>query len=199
MRIISPFKDYYDYYSKLYGEDNAVTYNRQPFTIKQSEQFNKLLRPVHKDVLVTRYSSLLNHSFTYLVVCNRVYSCVGGKIISADEYKRLFLDYYRNIGMKSNYRGGEEYPQLTELSRFLNAPVYEVRSENRSYDLYLNVPVLANTGIKTSPGKMYTDIYYFIANVLRNSPDSSPPVEIGNKDRIVAHGFDLVSSFRGKL
>lgn len=199
MRIISPFKDYYDYCSKLYGEDNAVTYNRQPFTHKQSEQFNKLLRPVHKDVLVTRYSYILNSSFSYLVVCNRVYSCVGGKIISADEYKRLFLDYYRHVGMKSNYRGGEEYPQMTELSRFLNAPVYEVRSEGRK--LYLNVPVLANTGIISMipPTKMYTDIYYFIANVLRNSPDSSPPVEIGNKDRIVAHGFDLVSSFRGKL
>jgi hypothetical protein len=31
------------------------------------------------------------------------------------------------------------------------------------------------------------------------SVDVKPPVEVGNKDKIVGHGFDLVTSFRGRV
>ena len=100
-----------------------------------------------------------------------------------------------------------------ELCRMLNHPVFtfsngwgykdnDDMSYNRSriqlVEVDSELPILKDLGFASiiPAEQMYQDIAYFMSNTIRNSPDNSPPVEIGNNDKIVGHGFDLQQSFR---
>jgi hypothetical protein len=43
------------------------------------------------------------------------------------------------------------------------------------------------------------EIYNFIQNVLRKNPDTIPPVEVKNENKILSAGFDLKTSFRNPI
>jgi hypothetical protein len=120
------------------------------------------------------------------------------KLVSKLTRERLFggkkcIEYYVNV----------EDPQLIEVSKIVNTPVFIVEGyefKNNKYMLRIasEIPILANLGIPSiyKAEQLYQDLAYFIGNKMKDSPDLAPPVAIADKDRIVQHGFDLKKSFR---
>jgi kynurenine formamidase len=57
--------------------------------------------------------------------------------------------------------------------------------------------VLADLGLPRiyDAQQLYQDLSYFLGNQMHENPDTKPPVNISDKDRIAQHGFDQ-QSFR---
>lgn len=94
---------------------------------------------------------------------------------------------------------GVENENVVELSKALKAPVFMfTRPYSYTFEVSKHVPSLASMGMQAvvDPQSMYRDLEFFINNVLRDSPDLAPPVQVSDKDRVVQHGFDLKQSFR---
>ena len=94
---------------------------------------------------------------------------------------------------------GREMPEVLELSRKINAPVFTFTSNRRDIaHIDGNVPILSTLGIPAliSASQMYQDIAYFLGNTMKGSPDLMPASPQSNKEKITAAGFDLVQSFR---
>ena len=90
----------------------------------------------------------------------------------------------------------------------MQAPVFEyshihsfgnilTHGYNVVYNHY-KVPILSELGIPNiiPAEKIFQELSYFIGNIMKESPDIAPPVEIENDLRIEGHGFDLKQSFR---
>lgn len=102
---------------------------------------------------------------------------------------------YRNY----NYYIGCELSILSEIARTIQAPVFLITSVSYSgIHIDSNVPNLRDTGIAAliDANHMYPNIEQYIINVLRESPDTKPPVHVSDRDQIVAKGFDYKQSFR---
>lgn len=107
-----------------------------------------------------------------------------------------------------NYYVGCDDPQIIELSRIVNAPVFCVEGyswiwREKKHLLHIEgaIPILASLGIPAiySDEQIYQDIAYFIGNKIHKSPDITPPVDVSNVDKIKQAGFDLKTSFRPKM
>lgn len=98
--------------------------------------------------------------------------------------------------------GIESQPWI-EFCQVAQAPVFILRSCFRTWEvddigIEPMVPTLAYLGLPAlmSAEDVYQQIAYYVGNVCRESPDIRPPVEVRNRDKIVGHGFDPVTSFR---
>jgi len=103
---------------------------------------------------------------------------------------------------------GEEFPCLIELSRLIQAPVFaisDVQKIWRSSKIMVTIcgqcPNLGVIGVPAliSPFQMYQDLAYFVGNTMKPVPDTAPPVEVSNRQKILKAGFDLKQSFRHRI
>lgn len=145
------------------------------------------------------------------------------QLFNVDKHPRVFnaIDSYIQENRKYNWWNtgrsfiefesyfGYTSPELIQLSKHFNQPVFVIN--DISYDLksgtnggYTQVevddkiPKLKDIGYSSvvDPVKLFYDISFFITNVLVDNPDTIPPVQISEKDKISQHGFDLKDSFR---
>lgn len=204
MVIISSFTDFYDFYSNIYGADNKIVFNRKqklkPFFLSNKRLFFPFdYRHVH---------------FNFLIVCGRCYiikreecdSKPKDKVISFQESQTIFSPFLRGIYSDAVFE--TESQELIGVSKKLGTPIFKVTgcSWNKYEHLYCyhidsQIPSLQELGFSKfqSPEEVYQNVSYFLSNVLNPSPDLSPPVSItDNKVKILEHGFDLKTSFRGK-
>ena len=222
MKIISPFKDYYDYLIHQYGEDKSIIYHRNHIVANDtiSKECKKVLRSIP---YYSKYSSQGedNLRFRWLCVCGKYYLLVARgyeKTISGYKYSPYHLVTEKDIiDIRSDYSGGFsrnkidtnylvgfESPKLIEIHKFLKTPVFTWDGYGfGDYDVIDNqtryrIPKLADYGIPSvlPPETIYTRLEYFLVNVMKDAPDSKPPVEIIDKYKITGHGFDLKQSFR---
>ena len=108
-------------------------------------------------------------------------------------YERHTGSYYLNRADKA----------LDELSRKVGQPVYVINGVHRwksedNISIDIKIPILKDLGIASliDSQTLFQEIYTYMMNVIRESPDLAPPVKISDKDRLVQHGFDLKQSFR---
>lgn len=220
MRIISPFKDYYDYISQRFGFDPDIVYTRRQLHLEGDKD---IFRPdsfvvdfPHVEQLPTLLSSRVNQvggtiTFAWLFCAGIVHLLVSDSAYSA--YDVVTLDKYPELANWVNptrfrHRSIEDYlgkriPELDALAKQLNQPVFIINyiSRTRNTDkwhLNAHCPVLAQCGMASlvPPTDMYQRIYSYLTNVLRDSPDLKPPIEVSNDVKITQHGFDLQQSFR---
>ncbi len=102
----------------------------------------------------------------------------------------------RNLKEMVNYSD----PKFVDLCRHFGLPVFMFNLEKNNVYLDENCPNLGKLGIpKYIPDfMMYQHLSYFVGNVIKESPDMMPPVKVTDKDKILGHGFDVRTSFRGK-
>lgn len=196
MKIISKLKDYYDHiqHTTYLGGDNQICYTRNKID-KWTVELNKELQ---------KYKFYPNGNFR-----------VGIKWLAIAEKRFLLItedynDNYKLINKKQyekycKFNSFEYYcglidPVITELSKKINQPVFTFNCIDRdkgksTYEIDEDIPILSNLGLASfiDPLTMYNDIYFFIANVLRQNPDTVPPVELDNQYKILQHGFDKQS------
>lgn len=219
MIIKSPFKDYYDFVAHQFGGgDPKVVYVRDRLKPLREMGSLRIADPIlipHNGVETEDqlpYSHKIGVYYEWLVVCGKRYLLKRESGPGKDDKARICKDLLVRKKVKYRwqereyehkpYSVGGESKFFLELSREIKQPVFKILG-----DYYLNrrqvaidseIPILADTGIQSlvDPYQMYQDIAYFIGNTLNENPDIAPPVAIGEKDRIVAHGFDLKRSFR---
>jgi len=222
MKIISTFKDYYDHIAHIYGEDNKIVYLRQDNKSKEKSvkvninDINSVPGRQFLDIGSSRYY------FEYLVVCGKLYLMARDgyntifKLITDAEFthilpKIFYKSRLRNLKPSDLIDHADDF--LIKLSKLVGLPVFtysirfnyepvtgrEVKDPSKVI-LAINdhCPNLSEIGLSRHypPDQLYQDISYFITNILNESADSNPPVELGNECKIVKHGFDLVKSFR---
>lgn len=214
MKILSCFKDYYDFVPKIYGVDNAVVYVRDPFSHKVIAENYKLVNeggfalPFYGQY--HGYYGLreqLNAIYGHLVFC-------GKRFLTIEENHKFRMvtpedvSFVKNSDVIERNFNPRVSDHLVALSKKLNSPVFYVRIGGVSGERYAgpltidqNIPILGDIGFDKMypPMQTYSEIYQFCSNVLRDNPDTIPPVYVKNENKILSAGFDLKTSFRNPI
>lgn len=204
MKIISRQKDYYDYVGKIYGEDTKLVYERD-----KVPSGKYLLKT--RDYETFKAPQLVNHQFiqrlyvlgyVYYILWTSDYNFKARLLTEADA--ELFdTRFFRNSVHEYKLDGQPACNVLVDLSKELKAPIFlfDVGYFDREgalivikggdYQFNLNLGSYGFANIKSAEA-MYQELSCFFGSLI----SSEPPVEISDKDRIAAHGFDLKKSFR---
>lgn len=214
MRIISKFKDYYDYVGRAqYGEDSSIIYDRNPLTREQTTAVYKEVNQKYARIFST-YTRSKDH-VGWLVFCDRLYRIIWDgtqpKLLTFDNYIALVRPRLSTLSSKIQARKEFVNPSpreaVTPLTKALGQPVYCIDSfaigapSGERYVGSINVqeeiPILKDIGFDKimRPEQAYLTIYKYLSDTLRGNPDKAPPVEISNDAKIISHGFDK-KSFR---
>lgn len=215
MKIISKFKDYYDWIANIYGTDKSIVYNRNtPIVVNKVAHKGIPFLPRSSNY----YTDKSDYHFKFLVICGKLYV-----VAKRNEFNPIYgVDYFHYIKAKwelvteehpasyvlsKNRFGQQNYfnvissidsNNIIALSVKVGAPVFTFIERNDEILVDQEVPNLAEIGVASrySPEQIYQDISYFICNILKESPDLAPPSKITDNEKIVSHGFDLKQSFR---
>lgn len=217
MKIISPFKDYYDWVAGKYGGgDPRLVYKRTKIEGKNTKN-----RSMHDIVSGRLYQlSTLNadryrqgkstYNFNVLIFCGRQYLVVkvGGvtNILSEEKHPDLWEILNRTPkGIASllvkhtpiDFYLGKQTQFAENLCKQYNQPVLLIVDDLGAM-VSNRIPVLQDVGFASimSAEQCYQEISHFLGNVLRENPDTKPPVEIDDKYKIIGAGFDTKTSFR---
>jgi len=220
VKIISNFKDYYDYIPHLSGGgDPKIVFVRPrvnhdlPDRVDLSSFGGEIFRKICQlnDFLGQDYSSQL------VVVGDRIfYFTMYDPLLKPELKERDYLIITKTIIDKAGSRYGRykskfylpdlinhQDSDLIALCKHIGHPVFSLFSSGRGSEWEVGevAPNLGNLGIASyiDAEIMYQNLSYFVGNLMHDSPDISPPVELSNRDRILKHGFDLKTSFRGKI
>lgn len=221
MVIKSPFKDYYDFVAYQYGGgDPRLVYARNRITsVVPDKPWKESLTVEIEDCLLVdpfRYNRQWPNrqiDYLYLVITGkayllaRPYSYLSKEDISTYRYS---VNPDENIPLWRRHNRiefGKEYPFLVELCRKVKSPVFAISEvkylSDRRADISIcgQCPILGRLGIPAliDPYQMYQDISMFMGNKMKETPDTKPPVELSNKQKILKAGFDLVRSFRHRI
>lgn len=189
MKIISPFKDYYDYL-QAYGQEPGIVYNRKPATVWAHKV--ETLCPVKWQDVGAR-ASLLGFC---------------GEIIPRISYWRDEKSWEREVLWGSDaaeYAKKITAPELHNWKRFVLNPV--------SLDWLfkaVNAPVfiIDSGGETTNPCLQelkfdeYMDaqsVYQSISSFIGNQKEQMQIPARSDKEKVVSHGFDKKTSFRPKI
>lgn len=232
IKIKSRFKDYYDHVAYQYGGgDPKIVYNRnrlKPLTVYGDLKYDGgidieacpkralyILSPGER-----YYNNLSSYQFKYLCIVGKWYLLVKAiwedefSVLNKDKHQEIFEDLfpkrhrYGQEGKTFDYYVGCEDPELIEISRTLNTPVFCIEGyswiwKEKKHLVHIEgaIPTLGNLGVPAiyPAEQIYQDIAYFIGNKIHKSPDLSVPVQVGNADKIKQAGFDLKTSFRPKM
>ncbi len=227
MKIISDFKDYYDYLSHQYGVDESIVFNRKPIP---NNDYTKSLIKETLDVVIeykytldnklysvggdksSRYRWLSVNGILFLTYQEKIdYIYYPFKLFTQEQYDHFFpkekYQFHKKITNYEQLVGNKGFVEkLTKIHVKLNTPVFwfdysgfgELLFVGDSNTSKFKAPMLSEIGLASvyPADKLFQDISYFIGNVMKESPDIKPPVEIHDKDKITGHGFDLKQSFR---
>lgn len=177
MKIIGGKRDYYDYLVGYYGYDDHIVYDRRNVSPIEIKSYTRLL--FH--VCGTKFPALLrdnkwifdiDEAFPRDENGNRSYA-----IRDHDDYSFMRT----NIGTAS------------KVNEDMRTPL--ICSARAGYNF---IPCLNDFGFTTviPPDEMYQKIYSFLS-WLKDNPIK--PNNQTDKDKVQAHGFDKVTSFRPKI
>lgn len=194
MKIIKKYKDYYDYLAGIYGRDDLLVYDRRD----------------GQSIFLTDYMKF------DIAFCNNLYRVVhndGRFYYSVDDLKELFSELF-DKGSKSylyhifgwvntnpNYK-----TRILKNDKFFEN-IIKIRSTdiNKKYRDPILVKGWGGSWVKPisleqlgfAKVKSAHDAYTELSNFLGWLKDNPPlPDNQTDKEKVVAHGFDLKQSFR---
>lgn len=216
MKIISKFKDYYDYKVAEYGIDENLVYDRRNGTIVDRQRIS----PEESNLAL--YSTLyVGSEVVHLFITqNKIYTHFDLVDIETKKRKYYFFDGHclkfrdgKQYEYKSNLRLGyfsdtvdfirenngfhireETHLSWEELSKIpLLLITSDYRTKNRK--VYIN-PSLQELGIYIDPDFVWQHIEQYLSD-LKTQAEQSP--ELPNELKIDSKGFDKKRSFRPKM
>jgi hypothetical protein len=209
MIIQSSFRDYYDFVAKLYrGGDPKIVYVRNE--MKKNLEIEVTNCPFVDLYGYETTKERMEHEYAYLVVAGKLYLLSRPRyteknfvIVSPDQVLKD-KSKLRFWSRQCSITFGKEHQFLIDLSIKIQSPVFIINTVQRNRDnkslIFINkhCPRLDLLGMASliSPYQMYQDLSYFIGNTMKVPPDTAPPVQLSNRERIIKAGFDLVTSFR---
>lgn len=217
MKIISREKDYYDFLLGKYGSDPKIILDRK-----------KILENIvnYQSEFDWRYLKE-NFSYRILVVCGKYYPLIAKRtatrtsefrLISVKDLKNKTIrwDLQQLLPVKTGWFAKKEFviktleslldgiyqEKLVVLSKIIKSPIFVILNQQVNNTIIdIHVPNLSKIGSFSSiyPAEtLFTDLAFFIGNVLNNSVDNVHLI-ISDKDKILKGGFDLKTSFRGRV
>lgn len=229
MVIKSPFKDYYDFVAKMYGGgDPRVVYPRHRVT-SGIDMYVELESCSLVDPEAYHRYKLPNEpetDYLYLIIAGKAYLLTRPTPSMADRCIRTWKSDYdlSSYKVKAVHNDqdhlplwvrhrygvefGREYKFLIDLCRKVGAPVFvisgvEYTTQWRQATIRVcgQCPILERLGVANliSPQQLYQELAMFVGNQMKATPDTQPPVQLGNKQKIVKAGFDLIQSFRNRV
>lgn len=222
MRILSKFKDYYDFAQPYYdGGQNAVTFVREKkFYEKDFDEF--LIKDFSANDRISwnlsqQYFDFpeINEAWTRHVLISQYYIAIADQLVSfhkitPDDFRRENYFYSTERGVDTylinKYRLNKrtipeilktsDYKKIVELQQEYQTPIVLVSLDfsNKKIKIEAN-PSLMEYKINHLLGdskQIYQEIEMWLTN------NNNKPIEstITDKEKIVSHGFDKKTSFR---
>ena len=203
MKIISKYKDYYDYLTGVYGIDEKIVYDRRfSRVITPDDMSSDNITPVNASFSICnsrfdfwRYKGKWYHTPEELDEMSRLY----------DSDRGLKRRVYGNRWERSIHNHSSEKVRYTDANIKARQPVlisggilfFDSEVYKSKAGVAYAVPIL-----KDFPIPKYLDaetIYKAITEFmgwLKDNPEI--PNKQTNEEKIVSHGFDLKDSFRPK-
>lgn len=212
MRIISNFKDYYDGF--------MVHDRKDPFVRVWVRNFTKDIE-VSKYKLEAFDEKLFWFDFKhdrvfgkYLIVAGKVYPLVIKTVwnpygVSGEEIyynAEDLINSYKDMtpwGAENVRKFFKEYPDMTDLCLELKTPLILITEEDLFWDRSSSTfrKVSINPNLKElqfnkvmGSAQLYQTLDYFVSNIMVD--DKSPHGVQTDIEKVEAHGFDKVKSFR---
>ena len=216
MKIISKFKDYYDYKVAEYGIDENLVYDRRNGTIVDRQRIS----PEESNLAL--YSTLyVGGEVVHLFITqNKIYThfdlvdierkkrkyyffdgyCLKFRDGKQYEYKsNLWLGYFSDTADFIRENNGFHIREETHLSweELSKIPLLLITSDYRTKNqkVYIN-PNLQELGIYIDPDFVWQHIVQYLSD-LKTQAEQSP--ELPNELKIDSKGFDKKRSFRPKM
>lgn len=193
MKIVSNFKDYYDYISGMYGEDPKLRFERVGSKKGTYSKHMSYIFWICDDPILAYLNDKdewVYDRWQHLKFCREHKTYVLHRKLTSEE-KELKYDISRfyNLGFNSEIKGESKYQKMKLNTKHSN-PVLISYLNGRIYD---KCPKLSDTFIP----KIFSaqDIYLKISNFLsyKEPPINSNPDDM---NRYEAKGFDKKTNFR---
>lgn len=158
--------------------------------------------------------------FSWLVFCGKPYPLVKIKdkfeLVNENIHSSILLNGSRRLIYRERVftEVGKQTSHLIELSRKVGHPVFivdrtvnlgsvmEIKlKDNFKSFIECKCPNLGEIGFARiyRPEQVYQDLCYFMANTIKESPDTMKPSILSDKEKILQHGFDIKQSFRHRI
>jgi len=195
MKIISKFKDFYDYKVAKYGVDEKLIYNRKTCYdyYKMRFQYLNLHKNVPEKVSIEDFDNNLKEHIKFFDKINHNKILIVGEKIVHDFFnydRKRFLSYL-NISKEEVLFN--EPMILVEYIGGIDRKI--ARYDNSVYKFTYN-PNLSQLGIYIDEDFIWQSLVEFLSNK-RSEKEISP--EVSNENKIQSKGFDLKTSFRPNM
>ena len=221
MKIISKFKDFYDYKVAKYGVDEKLIYNRKTSCdyYKMRFQYLNLHKNVPEKVLVEDFDNILKEHIKFFDKTNHnKILIVGEKIVHLfftenGVYTHFDIKNPKDIGGETIYKYWAYYDATKKIT-FNDGKKIEIhitfnelwndffaydrkiaRYDNSVYKFTYN-PNLSQIGVYIDEDFIWQSLAEFLSNK-RSEKEISP--EVSNENKILSKGFDLKTSFRPNM
>lgn len=193
MKIISKFKDYYDYLQGIYGIDNFKVYKRNKI-VKEAEislQFEEEKWRARKPHFF--YSFAINNKIYLMVKTEKGIFEVSKQILKDIGYHKYGIDgILKNIGKPTNVNKHTRKPVIVGVGILGNYDSWSVYSKEWKID---SDPYLKSFSFHKvlSAHDIYIEVESFLG-WMKDHPEI--PNKQSNAEKLLAKGFDKKISFR---
>lgn len=206
MQIIDKNKDYYDYYSYIYGIDKAITFDRRGSVIISNETIYQMIdRHFFEDSKESHFILLEIGDVQYLIKVSNI-KTKKNRFTGFDEFKDFDLSiahiynqnkkYYNSVisivpvRVKSTFSFGRGFEHKYIISDNFNDTVIKVLKER-----LIKLPILKDTKITSiiEGEKIWQIIDNYISSC---NSEKDVDIEMTDEERAETHGFDRKYSFR---
>ena len=180
MKIISKYKDYYDYFQGIYGVDYNRIYKREDYILKPSYSASS-----DEDEPFRMHTFAINNKLYYMAENEKGMHVLTPEFIDqAYPKKRWIASRYKDYISEVN----------TDINRIKRKPIlYQTYRWNQEWQN--GDPILKSFDFhKVMSAK---DVYLEVESFMGWLKDNPPiPDKMTDKEKTVSHGFDLKKSFR---
>lgn len=217
MRIIDSNKDYYDFYQNVYM-DNTFTFDRRDsYNLSKEEFASNFYVDGIKFYHIEENKENCKHKYILLQICNTfwlfdLYITKYDSYGRCEDYELSLLHTWKNYNkdcklieltqVKFSW-WADKLNNMLDLINFNNHKVLKVFNDFTLYRDNIiekkHTPILQNIGIASliPPLDIYLALEEYFSTIKTKS-ERRESIGLTDKEKIENHGFDLVTSFRGK-
>lgn len=215
MKIISKFKDYYDYLVGIYGEDPLLVFDRRNQNGTIIHKF-----PALPDEWQAEYGDCVGLANLFVGDWHTWLFYTGQEVYTTSDIETVHncVRHNKKYAPIVRFKNGKEYaiPSQSqwhmqrdyffaavirthyEMAAYHDVPLVLILNKHRWHEVntYYANPQLLTLGIYVDENVVWQEISAYLGK-LRSEQETSPPVP--DKNKIENKGFDVKHSFRPKM
>lgn len=199
MFIIDKNKDYYDYFSNIYGCDKNITFDRRGSIIITDETVTSLYRynKNEEQFIILEIGNVQYFIRLYDLVLKKadyLYSTAEVFVSIKMEIVNIFRDNKNIYGFPISIRSVEIPFRSYHYDKKTGKFITDYTEYSVTNTIVINLPILANTQLTRliNPEEIWKELSNYISS-LKNDKNS---VFVPDIQKVVNHGFDKKESFR---